>query len=233
MGSRVYGFWLMSGLFIVLLEHWTELDLTVSGWFYLQSEARFWGQGSSLANSWYQTSKMLMVLLALFVLGKALMGLFRPGNLSTLRRQQWAFVAIMAVVQPCIIWLIRAQSQSACPRSIIEFGGESLHLRLLDATPALSQYGHCNPSAHASAFLWVAAFAVFYLPNKRRIAWGFYWGASLLALLAASVQVVKGAHFLSHLLLSWWVSAGCLLLSLLVWPPPRTFVNHHSEQRKG
>lgn len=220
-GVSLGALWLISGLIIVVAEQWTELDLTISRWFYLASDGRFWGQGSALANAGYQTSKTLMMLFALGVLGKALIGFFRHANTTPLRRHQWAFVAVMAVVQACVIGLLRAQSASACPRSLIEFSGESLHLRLLDAVPALTQYGHCNPSAHASAFLWAAAFAVFWLPNKRRIAWGFYWAVSLLALLVASVQLVKGAHFLSHLLLSWWVATGCLLLGMTFWPWPK------------
>jgi len=68
--------------------------------------------------------------------------------------------------------------------------------------------GHCFPSGHASAHFFFAFVA---LREHRRIGLGARWllaAVGALGLLFGAVQVVRGAHYLSHVLWSGWLCAA-------------------------
>jgi membrane-associated PAP2 superfamily phosphatase len=73
--------------------------------------------------------------------------------------------------------------------------------------------GQCMPAGHASAGLWLVALAVFWLPERPRLAGAV--GAAMLALGFAMgwVQQLRGAHFLSHTLWSMWIA--CAIVTVL------------------
>lgn len=118
-----------------------------------------------------------------------------------------ATVAVMAAVPA-----LKRASSTSCPWDLADFGGHVPYLPHWPWLPADGGPGHCFPSGHA-----VAAFA-FLVPalawrRQRPVA----SRRALVLVLAAgavfgAVQVLRGAHFVSHVLWSAWL---CALLAVL------------------
>lgn len=124
-----------------------------------------------------------------------------PGPSRTERWQALGVVLVGLTVVP----LLKRASSTSCPWDLAEFGGQAAYVShwlpgLADGGP-----GHCFPSGHA-----VAAFAFFALhfhwrphqPARARA-----WLAATLAAgaLFGAAQVLRGAHFASHVLWSAWI----------------------------
>ena len=132
--------------------------------------------------------------------------MFRPA--ATVLCIRIAFVLRIALAVVLAVNLLRAQSAHSCPWSLTAFGGDAQFFRLFDSPSAVPGAGRCLPSGHAaSALMWLAALPV--LSGHRRT-WALL-GVLALGVLAGAVQVVRGAHFVSHVLLT--VS----LCAALVW----------------
>lgn len=123
------------------------------------------------------------------------------------RRQALAVGLLLLVVVPAL----KAFSHSSCPWSLQDFGGGSTpwvshwNWSLRDGGP-----GHCFPSGHTAGAMAFAPFA--WIWGRR--AWALL---GLSAGLASFAQLVRGAHFLSHVLWAAWICAalGYLLLRVM------------------
>lgn len=110
-----------------------------------------------------------------------------------------------------------------CPWDLVRYGGTRPMLLPFQPFPTEAAVGHCFPAAHASVgYAWVALY--FFLLRVRpqwRIA-GLAIGLGLGAVFGVSQQL-RGAHFLSHdivsLALCWLVA---LALHRAFSPDPRT-----------
>ena len=121
---------------------------------------------------------------------------------SRAERAWWTavvFVSLLAVPA------IKQLSATSCPWDLAEFGGVAAYvphwqLGLADGGP-----GHCFPSGHA-----VAAFVFFGLyflwrGHRPRLARAWLAGTLLLGLAFGAAQVLRGAHYLSHVLWTAWI----------------------------
>jgi membrane-associated PAP2 superfamily phosphatase len=143
----------------------------------------------------------------LLVAGGVFLRLRERGRLVLRRR--FAFVAGASLAAVLAVNLLRAVSEHSCPWHLADFGGTAQFYRLFDALPANPGPGHCLPSGHAAgAFMWLAALPV--LSGRARKA--ALAGTLGLGLFAGAVQIARGAHFLSHILLS---AAVCSLVVVL------------------
>jgi membrane-associated PAP2 superfamily phosphatase len=134
-----------------------------------------------------------------------------PG-MASWARTRLRIVALCALAIPLAIGAVRHHAQSHCPWNIDRYGGQAPYVKLLDAAPPGAQPGHCFPAAHATSALWLAAFAVFWVPHRMRTA-GLVFVLGIGAGLGLGwVQQLRGAHFLSHTLWSLWAAAAVLLL---------------------
>jgi len=136
-------------------------------------------------------------------------------QLSALFRTRLHIIALSSILVPVAISLIKSQSSLHCPWDIVRYGGTTPYLRLIDALPSGLKAGHCFPAGHASSGLWLAAIAVCWLPHSpRKAALAYVCGLSI-GMALGWVQQMRGAHFLSHTLMSAWV-ASCVI-SLIAW----------------
>ncbi len=126
------------------------------------------------------------------------------------------FAAISAVLVPLIISVLKQQSVLHCPWDEQRYGGAAPYLRLLDSVPPTMQAGHCFPAGHASTGLWLAAFCVFWLPNRPRMAIGVFFTGLGVGFVLGWVQQMRGAHFLSHTLWSMWIASAIVIVMLRV-----------------
>jgi membrane-associated PAP2 superfamily phosphatase len=169
-------------------------------------------------DKWFATTlmhdgiKRLMVLCSL--VPAVLLALHRLGSkrLRAGTRMRLQYVLVCAVAVPVTITQLKGWSVQACPWDLARYGGLAPHLSLFGPVPEGMVAGHCFPAGHASAALWLPAWAVFWLPQQP---WRALWVAAagfVTGMLLGWVQQLRGAHFLSHTLWSMWIAALLMLV---------------------
>lgn len=114
--------------------------------------------------------------------------------------------ALRMALAAAAVALAREASRHSCPWDLVEFGGTAQWFGLLAELPANPGPGRCLPAAHASSGF--ALFGLYFAlrahrPGLARIALA---AACALGTLAGAVQVLRGAHFVSHALWSGWIA---------------------------
>lgn len=183
----------------------SNFDLIASGWFYDAATHRF-----PLRNEWllvllHEGEKWLAVgtTLGLILIWSFS---FRASDNSRVFfasvRSFAAFTVAVALLAAGAVALVKGLSAHSCPWHLALFGGTADFFRIGDALPFHPGSGRCLPSGHGSvAFMWIGAVYASsrWLPQytKRLIML-----VVMLGVVAGGVQIVRGAHFLSHILLS-------------------------------
>ncbi|MCU0773956.1 MAG: phosphatase PAP2 family protein [Ideonella sp.] len=137
----------------------------------------------------------------------------RPGPDVAERR----LVALATLLTLAAVPALKRASATSCPWDVAMFGGSVPYVPHwawwgVDGGP-----GHCFPSGHA-----VAAF-VFLVPvlawrrHDPRVARGLLAALLLAGALFGGVQVLRGAHYLSHVLWSAWLCAALAVIAEAGW----------------
>ena len=115
----------------------------------------------------------------------------------------------LAVAGPASVLLVaaaRALSAHSCPWDLAQFGGRYEFFPLLGPLAANAGPGRCAPSGHASVgFMWIAAvYARRFAGGPGAARSGLRIAAAVAAwsLLVSATQIARGAHFVSHVLLT-------------------------------
>lgn len=112
-----------------------------------------------------------------------------------------------ASLTPVIVGSLKSTSGVFCPSELIRYGGTAPYRRPYSSEICdLPMRGHCWPAGHASGgFALFGLLAVAKTPARRRlVAGGAVFAGSAMGL----YQMLKGAHFMSHTL----ITAGLALL---------------------
>ncbi len=117
-------------------------------------------------------------------------------------------VAAATVATLLLVPALKRLSQTSCPWDVVDHGGtvpwvSHWALGVVDGGP-----GHCFPSGHAVAafaFLVPALAARARHPRAARV---LLAAVGALGLVFGAVQVLRGAHYLSHVLWSAWLCAA-------------------------
>ena len=127
-------------------------------------------------------------------------------------RARWAALGVV-LLNLIVVPSFKTLSHTSCPWDQAEFGGTARFVShwawgVFDGGP-----GHCFPSGHA-----VAAFCFLALYVARRgvrpaVARRWLWAVLALGALFGTAQVMRGAHYVSHVLWSAWI---CWTLSVAV-----------------
>jgi membrane-associated PAP2 superfamily phosphatase len=197
----------LSALLALWSNRWSDGDLIAATWFFDAATGAF-----PLRRQWLLSAvlhdglKWLAVLVWLGLLtGRSALRL--RGAAAELRGRL-AFVLLASLLAVIAVNVARAQSAHSCPWYLADFGGQGHFFRLLEMRPTEPGPGKCLPSGHAAtAFMWLALLPVL-AGGRRRLALA---GVLLLGGVAGTVQVARGAHFPSHILLS------AALCALVVW----------------
>jgi membrane-associated PAP2 superfamily phosphatase len=141
-------------------------------------------------------------------------GIWRPLPFERgLARRERVALVLSIIACALLIPLLKLVSLTSCPWSLAEFGGPATYVSHWRFGQADGGPGHCFPAGHATA-------AFCFLPG-----WFILGGGAvaarrwLIATLVAGavltmVQVVRGAHYVSHSLWTGW--CRCLLGVVLV-----------------
>jgi membrane-associated PAP2 superfamily phosphatase len=154
-------------------------------------------------------------LIAWAVFGVLLLGLWWPlGVVRRLSRRERAWWLGTTLLCAALIPLLKLASSTSCPWSLAEFGGGLAHyvphwaLGVADGGA-----GRCFPSGHAStAFAFLAGWHA--LRERAPVAARIWLAVVLAAGFGLGwVQMMRGAHYLSHTLWTAWVCWSMAALS--------------------
>lgn len=125
------------------------------------------------------------------------------------------FVLLCLAIVPATIGIMKKRSDLYCPWSIDRYGGDRPHLHFFQPLPANypPDCGKCFPAGHASGGF--ALLGLYYLSNTRR---GKLIGLSIGMIAGWTLglyQMLKGAHFLSHTVVTMLIAA--LIAQALAW----------------
>jgi membrane-associated PAP2 superfamily phosphatase len=120
-------------------------------------------------------------------------------------RRAMGFTLLVTLLAALVVSSLRAISPHSCPWDLSAFGGTAEYFRFFDAVPLNPGPGRCAPSGHAaSGFVWLTGYIALRDVDLKaaRVALAF---SLLLGILTGLTQLARGAHFLSHVLLTAWV----------------------------
>jgi membrane-associated PAP2 superfamily phosphatase len=85
------------------------------------------------------------------------------------------------------------------------FGGSADYFRFFDAVPLNPGSGRCAPSGHAaSGFVWLTGYIALRGVDRKAARYALAFSL-VLGVLTGLTQLARGAHFLSHVLLTAWI----------------------------
>jgi membrane-associated PAP2 superfamily phosphatase len=213
--------WLVMCLFAALIiteAQVSNIDIALADYYFNPQKHSFaWRHTWFAQNFMHAELKIALESLALIIILLVVVDWLRPLKMLAKTRLRWQFVALAAIVTSTSIAALKHFSYMHCPWDIDRYGGSAHLLRLFDALPANYSAGQCFPAGHASTGLWLAAFCVFWLPNNpKKAVWVFIAGISV-GLVLGWVQQMRGAHFLSHTLVSIWLASFVILIMLMLF----------------
>lgn len=198
---------------IVVVQAHTAFDMRVSDWIYHAGDAG-WPVSHTgwLRVAGYEGPKYLLGIIDIVIIA----ALLRPPLLARLRltrREAFYLLACFAIV-PLVIGTLRNESGIACANDLLRYGGEvpdimgNVSLKLwFDPNKGRG----CWPSAHAGGGFALLALGM--LQRRPRVRFGLWLFGLLYGSWMGLYQMLRGAHFLSHVLVS--ALAAQLLVSLL------------------
>jgi len=141
-------------------------------------------------------------------------GIWKPlpfaRRLTRHERATWVAITIACAL---LIPLLKLASLTSCPWSLSEFGGTATHVSHWLIGRADGGSGRCFPAGHATAaFCFLPGY--FILRPVARAAARRWLGVTLAAgVVLTMVQVVRGAHYVSH---SLWTGWCCCALTVVL-----------------
>ncbi len=195
-------------LLIVLAWDSTSLDLAVAHW-YGSSAGFAWKDHALLVNIFHIGIRRVCVGIALYCI-VAIWWPIGPWRRCTRSQRVWL---------ACNIWFcavgvatLKSASLTSCPWDLQMFGDKAAYVwhfaSQLQSVAGVSSDGgpgRCFPSGHASSFFsFLPLFWLVRLYNVRH-AWQMLTCVVVFGLIFSWVQVVRGAHFPSHVLWTMWL----------------------------
>jgi membrane-associated PAP2 superfamily phosphatase len=200
---------------VLILFERTALDMAVQDWFF-QGQPHQW-----MVNAKNPTGRMLFytgpkVLLAVFggILLLIWAGSFRFNNLRPYRAKALFLVLSLAVV-PSVISVLKSTTNVYWPDQLERYGGDKPYVKVFESYPESyhqTKRGYGFPAGHASGgFALMSLWFVF--ETRRGKALGLSTGLAL-GWIMGLYQMAKGAHFLSHTLVTM---LGAWLMILILY----------------
>ena len=200
-------------LFTVIIYELYDFDLIVADWLYAL-EGNQW-----LLRSHYITkivlhdrAQDLSKLIGVLFLILAILSHFIQ-RLSPYKKGLWLLFITFAV-SAALVAIGKAISHVDCPWDLQRYGGTRPYLRNFDTHPGTYKFGRCFPSGHASGgygLVGIYFFLLHYLPKWKWLGLG---AAIFIGLIYGFTQQLRGGHFLSH---DIWTFYICWVTALLTY----------------
>lgn len=211
----------IAAVLLIGIGRYTGIDLYLADRMYDFVQGQFtWRDNWFAAVFMHRWMKIVLIGAGLAVIGSLIVErVFAKVRFSDTTRSRLHVVAFSSLLVPLSVSIMKKLSIHSCPWSLERYGGLEPYLRIFDALPSGSVAGHCFPAGHASSGLWLAAFALFWLPARPGKAAIIFAGGLVPGLLLGWVQQMRGAHLLTHTLWSAWItSLVILILARLLFP---------------
>jgi len=204
-------------LLMLLAYPHTSLDTRIADLFFDKQLQQFTLKNDPFLAGWmHMGMKWLIEVIALSCLALLLLS-YRFTSLKLYRRSfLWVFVGM--AVSTAAVSILKYNSMHGCPWDIALYGGSLPLFGLFETLPLTVKAGHCFPAGHPSAGFALMAFYFAFRHIKPRFSGFMLWVGLLTGLWMGTVQMMRGAHFLSHVLWSGWVVWMVLLALYWLWP---------------
>lgn len=196
---------LLAGVFLV--AEFTGLDLAVQDWFYNFSTGTWLiDQHAPVPKTLFYTGPKFALMLGgvALLLFAVVPGKWRKTAPAWAQDRRGLFVCFFTLgLVPLVVGQLKQHTNVYCPAQIQRYGGAMPYVRVLESYPAGFNpplRGHCWPAGHASGGFALLAFAG--LARTRR---GQFTAITLglgVGSIMALYQTAKGAHYLSHSLIT-------------------------------
>jgi len=208
-------FWPVLALLVATLALFelTSLDLRVQDRFFDFGAQRWTVDAHAPVGRvlFYNGPKLLLIATGIGLLVLALgPASWRRGRT---RRDVWVAFATLASL-PVVIGAGKATTNVFCPSEIRRYGGDVPYVKVFGRYPAddrPERRGRGFPAGHASGGF--ALFGLVALARTRRGRWLGVGAGLAMGWWMGGYQMLKGAHFLSHTLVTMWVG----WLTFLFW----------------
>jgi membrane-associated PAP2 superfamily phosphatase len=195
---------LLTGGVLIWLSHTGIIDFRLAQLFFDTSTSRFpFRESLLLTRLGHDGLKWLLVGFWLTSISAALLSV-RMDNLRTLRAPLF-WLSLMLPISALSVAALKATSSHSCPWDLALYGGGAQWFSLLEPQSAHPGPGHCWPGGHASGgFALISGYFAF---RDHHPAWSrsLLVAGLVLGFVMSLVQVIRGAHFLSHNLWSLWI----------------------------
>lgn len=185
------------------LEYWVLDPVIARAWYFDEASARWLGSGTG---GWWARDILhtggrwlvrgiaatALVLLALSFFVERL----RPW------RRQARFIALAMIVSTTVVGLLKTVTNVDCPWDLAGFGGHNPFIPLFADRPDLLPRAQCFPGAHASSGFALVSFYFAFRDSRPRLALVLLAIALSVGVAFSIGQEARGAHFLSHDLVS-------------------------------
>jgi len=136
---------------------------------------------------------------------------WRPAKIKLpwAKRRLW-FALVFLAAFPALIGFMKSRSDLYCPWSVERYGGDRPYIHFFDPLPPgfPPDCGNCFPAGHASGGF--ALLGLYYVGESRRGRWiGFSIGMAA-GWAMGMYQMLKGAHFLSHTLVTMFLAMAMM-----------------------
>ena len=196
----------------------TALDRMLIGWYYDASARSFPLRDDVLMqNVMHNGLKMVVVAIGMALACAYLLSYLQPQIVPQRRRILWILAGMCGATG--LVSLLKHYSLMHCPWDLAEYGGYAPFHALFAMLPPDTVPGRCFPSGHASGGFALLAFYFGLRDTDAKRARIMLFVGFALGLLMGWVQVMRGAHFLSHVVWSAWVE-WMLLASMAHLVPP-------------
>jgi len=140
-------------------------------------------------------------------------GIWKPLPFARRLTRHERFTWVLATVAcALLIPLLKLASLTSCPWSLAEFGGTATYVSHWLIGHADGGPGRCFPAGHATAaFCFLPGYFIL-RPVARGAARRWLWATLAAGAVLTMVQVVRGAHYVSH---SLWTGWCCCALTVV------------------
>ncbi len=201
----------------ILVFEWTDWDMAIQRHFYTPETG--WllhlNKHKGFGLVYYTIPNILLGNLGFAILVCVLWRFIRTHRLC------WngIYVILCLMCIPSLIANVKARNSMPYPSKIVEFGGKETKRTIIEAfrahhEPGLKQY-HGWPAGHASGGCSLICLA--FIPRKRQWRWAGFGTAILAGGFTGFCHTMDGAHFFSHMLVTFflaWIVAAWLFLLL-------------------
>lgn len=203
---------LLSGALFIWLSRNGTLDFWLSQKFYDPTTHAFPFKDAHYLNLYGHvllkdlTALLLIVGIALS-LASSWVNVLRPW------RKTLVIFCAMASCAALLIVKLKHDSVHACPWDLAMYGGTAHWYPLFDWVSSPVEFGRCWPGGHASGGF--AIMSGYFALRQRQSKWAYLFLVAGLVMgsIMGAVQIVRGAHFLSHNLWTlWFVWATCFAI---------------------